>query len=117
MVDDSILDSVKVLLGIDVTITEFDTELILFINSSISTLYQLGFEGADGFSITDNTAVWADFIGTDTNVDSVKTYVFLNVKLAFDTPQNSFLVKAIETQIEQLTWRLNVAVDIVEEAV
>jgi hypothetical protein len=117
MVTDSILSSIKTLLGIESDVTDFDQELILHINGALSIIHQIGLEEANNFFIEDDTAVWGDFINDDANISFIKTYVYNRVKLSFDTPQNSFLVKAIEDQIRELEWRLNISVDIVPESV
>ena len=99
---ESILDSVKSQLGLSVSDTSFDDELLIHINSAFTSLDILGLPGAGAFSITDNVTEWSTILPVEPNQNHVKTYVFLKVKLIFDTPQNSFLVKAIEDQIEKL---------------
>lgn len=105
---ESILDSVKQVLGQDADYTSFDVDVLMGINSVFSTLNQLGIGPTDGFAITDNTAVWADFLGSDPRLNSVKTYVYLRVRMLFDPPTTSYLITAMEKQILELEWRLNV---------
>lgn len=105
---DSILVSIKKLLGIESEYTHFDQDIIMFINSALLSLNQLGIGPTEGFSITDNTQVWTDLLGTRKDVDAVKQYIYLKVRLVFDPPTNSFLVEAINRQITELEWRLNV---------
>lgn len=105
---DSILESIKKLLGIAEEITDFDTDIIIHINSVLMVLNQLGIGPSDGFYIKDDTAVWKDFIGDDTSIEAVKTYVYLKVRLIFDPPLSSAVTDAINKNISELEWRLNV---------
>lgn len=107
----SILDSVKKVLGIDAAYTPFDTDIIMHINSAFSTLNQLGVGPINGFMIDDNAATWSELIATDMRLNNVKTYVFLRVKVLFDPPSTSFGLEAIQKQILELEWRLNVTVE------
>ena len=105
--DDSILTSIKKLLGIDEAYTHFDSDLIMHINSVFMILTQLGVGPESGFSITDSDAVWSDFISNANSVEAVKSYIYLKVKLMFDPP----LSGTVTGSISELEWRLNVAVD------
>ena len=108
---ENILDSIKKLLGIDEADLNFDQELIMHINSVFMILNQLGVGPVGGFKISSNEEVWTDFVGTRLDLESVKSYIYLKVRLLFDPPQNSFLVAAIEKQIEENEWRLQVQVE------
>jgi hypothetical protein len=115
---ESILTSIKKLLGIAEDDISFDIDIIIFINSTLTILQQIGIGPSTGFSIIDKTQTWTDFIGTQTdslgnpiNVESVKTYTYLKVRLVFDPPVNAFVVEAMERQIKELEWRLNALVD------
>lgn len=112
---DSILISVKKSMGIAEECEDFDDELILFINSVFSTLNQLGVGPETGFAIQDDIANWSDYLNDDLNLNSVKTYVCLKVKLMFDPPSSSTVIEAINREIKELEWRINVAVDIAKE--
>jgi hypothetical protein len=103
----SILTSTKKILGIAEDVTAFDLDIITHINSVFSTLTQLGVGPAAGFMIEDATATWDTFISDDTQLNSVKSYVFLRVRLLFDPPATSYLINAYEDQIKELEWRLN----------
>ena len=107
--DQSILNSTKKILGIAEDYTVFDLDIITHINTAFSTLTQLGVGPTTGFMIEDNTAVWADFIEDDTDLqwNSIKSYVFLKVRQLFDPPTTSYLIAATQKQIEELEWRLN----------
>ena len=104
---DSILTSIKKLLGIDETYEHFDGDIIIFINSALMSLNQLGIGPSTGFTISGKEDLWSDFIGIRKDLESVKTYVYLKTRLTFDPPQNSFLVEAIKNQLTELEWRLN----------
>lgn len=105
---DSILISTKKILGIEADYTAFDLDIIMHINSVFVTLNQLGIGLANGFMIEDSVATWRDFIGGDWNLNSVKTYVYLRVRLLFDPPTTAYLVTSMKEQVQELEWRLNV---------
>ena len=106
--EQSILNSTKKILGIAEDYTVFDLDIITHINTAFSTLTQLGVGPAQGFMIEDATEVWTDFIADDLQYNSVKSYVFLKVRQLFDPPQTSYLISAVEKQIAEFEWRLNV---------
>jgi len=111
----SILDSIKKLLGIEADDTSFDEELIIDINSVFMVLNQLNVGPPEGFSISDNTAEWSDFIGERGDIGLIKSYVYLKIKLMFDPPQNSFLVNSIDEQCKEFEWRINVQAENTQE--
>ena len=106
---DSILDSIKKLLGIQPEYTSFDEDIIVAINTSFATLNQLGVGPEGGYMIEDNTQTWNDYI-TTTNLNMVKTYVYLKSRLLFDPPTGGVL-DAIKNQLAELEFRLYVEVD------
>ena len=106
---DSILDSIKKLLGIQPEYTSFDEDIIVAINTSFATLNQLGVGPEGGYMIEDNTQTWNDYI-TTTNLNMVKTYVHLKSRLLFDPPTGGVL-DAIKNQLAELEFRLYVEVD------
>ena len=108
---DSILTSIKKLLGIAEDYTAFDTDIIIHINTVLMTLHQLGIGPKEGYRIEDKTAKWQDFITEEDNLDAVKTYVYLKVKLVFDPPLSSAVMEAIKETIKEYEWRLNVQVE------
>lgn len=105
---ESILDSIKKLLGIQKEYTHFDTDLIIHINTTFTILNQLGVGPSNGFSICDDTAVWNDFMNNDNRLESIKTFVYLKVRLLFDPPTNSALIESINRIISELEWRLSI---------
>lgn len=108
---DSILTSIKKLLGPSALDTVFDIDLIMNINTAFSILCQLGAGPPIGFYIKDQDAVWTDFLGESAKLEMVKTYVFLKAKLYFDPPTSAAAIDAIGRQILELEWRIMVAVD------
>lgn len=104
----SVLDDVKKLLGMDATYTAFDIDVIMHINSVFNVLCDLGIGPTAGFMIMDNTTTWDAFLGTDLNLNQVKSYMFLRVKRLFDPPTTSFAIESIDRLIQEAEWRLNV---------
>lgn len=105
--EQSILTSTKKILGIAEDYTVFDLDIITHINTAFSTLTQLGVGPSAGFMIEDATAEWGDFIESDLQYNSVKSYVFLRVRQLFDPPTTSYLIAAFDKQIQELEWRLS----------
>ena len=109
--DESILVSIKKLLGIAEDYDYFDQDIVMHINAAFMVLTQLGIGPSEGFLITDDTDTWSDFIDDATNLGSIQSYVYMKVKLMFDPPQNSFTVDSMQKLVNELEWRLNVAAD------
>jgi hypothetical protein len=105
----SILNSTKQNLGVDPSNTAFDNEILTGINTAFSTLAHLGLR--PGFRVDDDTKAWTDYLTDDHDIDSVKTYVQLRVKLLFDPPTMSYVLSSFERQLEELEWRLRDIVD------
>ena len=108
---ESILNSIKKLLGIAEDYDYFDSDIIMHINSVFATLTQLGVGPEDGFSIDDESEKWEDFLPEERMLHSVKSYMFMKVKLMFDPPLSSAVIECTKEQIKELEWRLQVAVD------
>lgn len=111
MDDESILKSIKKMLGIEHTDKTFDDDVTIIINSVLFGLNQIGVGDENGFIINNEDDMWVDFIGERKDIESVKTYVYLKVKLIFDPPQSSFVLDAMERQIREFEWRINVQTD------
>lgn len=107
MEENSILISIKKLLGIDKDYVQFDQDIIININSALMSLMQLGVGPQSGFKISGEEETWNDFIGERIDFESVKTYVYLKVRLIFDPPQSSYLIENIKEQLKEIEWRLN----------
>lgn len=108
---DSILTSIKKLLGISEEYTHFDSDLIMHINSVFSILTQLGVGPSTGFSITDASTVWTDFIEEGSGLDLVKSYMQQKVRLLFDPPLSSSVMEAAKQTISEFEWRLQILAD------
>lgn len=106
---ESILTSIKKLLGIAEEYTQFDNDIIMHINSVFTTLTQLGVGPSEGFYIEDSGAYWSDFIEDLSKLHAVKTYMYLKVRLLFDPSSlGSATLASYERQIQELEWRMNV---------
>ena len=108
---ESILTSIKKLLGIAEEYEHFDNDIIMHINSVFMILTQLGVGPSNGFSIEDDSATWDEFILEGQNVELVKSYIHLKVKLLFDPPLTSAVIEAMNKNIGEFEWRLNVAAE------
>ena len=106
--DDSILISIKKMLGMEENYNVFDTDIIIHINTIFMTLNQLGVGPSNGFKIEDNSAIWSEYIDEDSDLEAVKTYIYLKVKLLFDPPLSSSVIEVMKQSIAELEWRLNV---------
>lgn len=104
--EESILTSIKSLLGPYADNTDFDSDIIIHINTAFMVLSQLGIGPDEGFKIEDDKADWSDYGIDKLNLEGVKTYVYLKVKLMFDPPSNSNITNSIKEQINELEWRL-----------
>jgi hypothetical protein len=103
---ESILTSIKKMLGIAEEYTHFDADLIMHINSVFAILTQIGVGPSEGFSIEDDTDVWTDFIQDNKKLESVKSYTYMKVKLLFDPPINSSVIESMNRIISELEWRI-----------
>lgn len=108
---DSILTSIKKLLGITEECIDFDADIIMHINSVLMILTQLGVGPSEGFFIEDKNDYWDDFLEDIEQLESVKTYVYLKVRLIFDPPSSSAAIESFNRTISELEWRLNVAAE------
>ena len=104
---DSILVSIKKLLGIDASYSAFDADIIIHINTAFAVLSQLGVGPSEGFMIEGEDESWDEYI-TANNFSMVKTFVYLKVRLAFDPPSSTALIESMQRTLDELTWRLEV---------
>lgn len=111
---ESILTSIKEMIGgLDEAHDEFDTDIINHINTTLFSLTQMGVGPSDGFSIKDATTTWSDFLlGNEKKFEAVKTYVYLNVKILFDSASlSSATIDAYNRKMSEYEFRLNVAAE------
>lgn len=114
--DESILTTIKMLLGCTEEDTSYDSQIITDINSVFSILTQLGIGPKDGFIISDKSNVWSEFIDDKKELYMVKSYIYLKVKLMFDPPLSGGAMDVIERGIREFEWRLNSAIDYPSES-
>lgn len=107
---DSILTSIKKMLGIEAEYTHFDSDIIMHINSVFMGLNQLGI-GSEVPYIESDIDTWESVFGDIKQIPAIKTYTYLKVRIVFDPPTNSFVLESMKNQIAELEWRLNVQVD------
>ena len=113
----SILTSVKQLLGIEDNYTEFDTDIIIHINAVFMILRQVGVGPVNGFTISDKYANWTEFLPKeDPNHEAVKSYMYAKVRLMFDPPASSILKECLQKTVDELEWRLNIEVETYSES-
>ena len=108
---DSILTSVKKMLGITSEYTHFDADIIMHINSVFMILNQLGVGPKEGFSISSDVETWDEFTNDNLTIESVKSYMYLKVGLLFDPPTSSNVLDARNRLVSELEWRLNAIAD------
>ena len=110
--NESILTSIKKVLGITEEYTHFDADLIMHINTVLGILSQLGVGPNTGFSITDKTTVWSDFLGSNASLlEMCKSYVAIKTQMLFDPPTSGILSEAKNRYISELEWRITVVID------
>lgn len=108
---ESILTSIKKMLGIEEDYEHFDVDIIIHINTAFFKLMQLGVGPKMPFSIKNKEEIWSLFLEDRVDIESVRSYVYLNVRLAFDPPTPNYVLESFKSQMEELGWRLNVQVE------
>ena len=111
---DSIVVTIKKMLGIDYDYTVFDADIIAFINSALMSLTQLGVGPEAGFVVKDYSQTWHEFLTNKTKLEAAKQYIYLKTRLAFDPPASS-VITSYEKQIAEIEWRLNVQAESVQK--
>lgn len=107
----SVLLSIKTLLGIPDNYDHFDNQIIMHINDVLVKLHDIGVISGDPVRISSDTDVWTQVIGDRSDLSDVITYVYLNVRVAFDPPQNGSLMESINRQIAEKEWRIHTRVE------
>lgn len=103
----SILDSIKKLLGIEAEYTQFDTDIIMHINSTFAKLDQIGITPTGTvYQINGKEETWEEFIGSEIAINMVRSYMYTAVRLLFDPPATSFGIQAMKEQCSDYEWRL-----------
>lgn len=106
--EQSILKSIRKVLNLGPENTSFDEDILMHTNSTFAKLQQLGIGPDAGFMIEDDSTEWDTYLGDDLQLNMVKPYIYLSVRLLFDPPQMSHLIESLEHQKSELEWRLNV---------
>ena len=109
--EESILDYVKKLLGIQKDYTHFDPDIIYGINAAFAVLTQLGVGPEEGFMVSDDTAKWTDFVSDTARLSLIKEYVYLKTRLLFDPPTSAALIDVMNKSASEYEWRLYIASD------
>jgi hypothetical protein len=105
--EESILNSTKKVLGLSEGYTAFDLDIITHINLAFSIVNDLGVGPTGGFYIEDKTSLWSDFVASPTQLATLRTYVFLKVRMLFDPPATSFAIEMMTKQVEEYEWRMS----------
>lgn len=106
MNSDSILNTIKKMLGVDADYTAYDVDIIVNINSSLATLSQLGAGPSGGFQIDSKDDEWSDYFTDIIERSSSITFVYLKAKIVFDPPASSTVLEAYQRSIDELSWRI-----------
>ena len=112
---ESILQSIKKLLGPTEDYSHFDNDIILHINSAFATLHQLGVGPEEGFVIQGAEETWQDYLGDEKLLEFVKTYIYMKVRLLFDPPTIGAVMEALKEAIRETEWRITVVADEIRE--
>ena len=115
--NESILQTVKVMLGYltqegDTPDPEFDMPFIVYINSAMNTLTQLGYGPENGYEITGYDETWSDYLESNKNFNMIKEYISLKVKQMYDPGNSSALTTQIEKKIAELEWRIRTETEV-----
>lgn len=102
----SILDTIKKMLGVGEDYTAYDTDILVSINSSLMVLSQLGGGPPGGFQIASKEDTWSDYSSDELEIAASKTFIFLNAKLVFDPPSSSTVLEAYRRTTDELSWRI-----------
>lgn len=102
----SILNSIKLMLGLTADYTPFDQQIMMCINTALNALTQVGIGDKDGFTIHDASATWSDWYGDDIRMEAVKTAVYIRTRLLFDPPANVTMEQSLKDQLAEIEWRL-----------
>ena len=108
---DSIFGSVKKVVGLLGDDGSFDEDILLHINTVVSTLRQLGLSIPSDFYVRDDVQTWQNLLGEFRDLDLVKSYMAMKVRLMFDPPSSSFGLASMTEMVKELEWRINILTD------
>lgn len=103
----NVLQTIKKVLGIANEDSSFNQDLILYINSTIGILDQLGISDRIITQVIDIDTTWSEVFGETDDLEIVKTYIGFRVKSMFDPPTNSAAIEALNRMISEFEWRIN----------
>ena len=109
--NDSILTSIKKLMGLTEEYDAFDQDILILINSVLFELEQIGVKAKEGFILSDKTAVWSDYSDDDRLLNALKPYIYMKTKLTFDPPTSSGALDSMNRIIDRFEWRINLYAD------
>lgn len=109
--NDSILTSIKKLMGLTEEYDAFDQDILILINSVLFELEQIGVKAKEGFTLSDKTAVWSDYSDDDRLLNALKPYIYMKTKLTFDPPTSSGALDSMNRIIDRFEWRINLYAD------
>lgn len=104
--NESILNTIKKMLGLDAGYTAFDTDVIVLINAALMTLHQYGATPKAGLAIIGASETWSQLLPSDKLLEAAKAYIFLKVKMGFDPPSSSYVLNAYKEQASEWEWRI-----------
>lgn len=109
--NDSILTSIKKLMGLTEEYDAFDQDILILINSVLFELEQIGVKAKEGFVLSDKTAVWSDYSDDDRLLNALKPYIYMKTKVTFDPPTSSGALDSMNRIIDRFEWRINLYSD------
>ena len=109
--EESILSTIKKLIGIEENYTQFDVDLIVHINTAFAELAQIGSNLKDSYFITDKNNLWSEYTNDMRVLEPIKTYVYLKTKLIFDPPASSMVIETIKQTIKELEFRIQISAE------
>lgn len=112
---ESVLETIKKMLGITEDYTHFDTDIMVHINTVFMTLNQLGVGPEEPPVITGGMETWTTTLGERKDIEAIKTYVYLKVRILFDPPTSSFVLDSMKNLASELEWRLRTQAELNKE--
>ena len=108
---ESILGSIKKLLGINELDTSFDADIIMHINTILGVLCQIGIGPETPFTIHSDHEIWSDFLDDPSQLEMIKSHIFLRVQQLFDPSSSNQVIESQKNLINELEWRMFVETD------
>lgn len=105
---DSVLESVKLYLGLEKDYTPFDPQIITIINAGLNNIWQVVQNTNSEVLVKGYETTWGECLSGIFDLSEAQLYLCMYVRLIFDPPSNSFVINSMQRQIDELVWRLNV---------